>query len=146
MAIILFDPQWVIARLGDQVMALEAVGGAADLAAAAQNGPRQLPAAFVMDLATAPAPNPDGTAGISQHTIFRFGIVLAVQNVRDSRGEAAQTDLRTMRIAVMEALHGWSPAQDFDPIELGPGRLLEFRDLTIWWQDDFVTRNLLRSF
>lgn len=145
MAIELFNPQWVIARLKDQVATLREVGGAADFEAAVDNGPRQLPAAFVIDLSMTPAANPDGTGGISQHTTFRFAVVLVLQNVRDPRGEAAQADMIIMRKSVMGALHGWSPFQDFDPIEIGPGRLLQFRDLTLWWQDDFVTRDLLRS-
>ena len=53
-------------------------------------------------------------------------------------------DAKFIERPVMTALLDWPPAADFDPIEAGPGRLLQFRDLTLWWQDDYTTRNLLR--
>jgi hypothetical protein len=145
MAIELFDPQLVIARLKDQVSALKEVGGAVDFAAAIESGVKQTPAAFVVELADRPARNSLATSAMSQSNESRFGVIFAVQNLRDARGEQARADLRTLRLAVLTALLNWQPDPDFDPCEYGGGRLLQFANLVLWWQDDFITGALLRS-
>ncbi len=144
MAILLFDPQWIIDRLKDRVPALKWIGGAADFAAAAE-GLKQSPAAIVLPSAERATGSSTGTLVTSQLNTARFAVAMAVQNLRDSRGEAAHADLRTLRTDIMTALHGWQPNADFDPIEFGGGRLLQLNNQVLWWQDDFLTSNLLRS-
>lgn len=144
MAIILFNPQWVIERLQAEVSLLKNVAGAAELARAAEDL-KQNPSAFVLPGAERATGSVTGTSVVSQQNTTRFGVVIAVQNLRDPRGDKAQEDLRTLRTAIMAALHGWQPDSDFDPIEFGGGRLLQLNDQVLWWQDDFLTTNLLRS-
>lgn len=144
MAIVLFDPQWIITRLKSRVTSLKLVGGAADFASAAESL-KQSPAAFVLPNSERATGSNMGTLVVSQLNTVRFALVIAVQNLRDSRGEKAQADLRTLRNSIMTALHGWQPDADFDPIEFGGGRLLQLNDQVLWWQDEFVTANTIRS-
>src|SRR5687768_5204949 len=131
MDIVLFDPQWTIARLKDQVPVLKQVSGAADLPTAIEQL-KQPPAAYVIPLAERAAPNALATEAISQECATRFAVVLATQNLRDVRGEAAQATLLPIRKAVFEALLGWVPAADFNPCEFGGGRLVQLNDMVLW--------------
>jgi len=146
MAVELFDPQLVIARLAAQLPppALKQRGGAADFAAVKPEA-RILPAAFVLELANRASRNSLATLAVSQQNEIRFGVVLAVQNLRDPRGEKAHADMRTLRQSVMTALLGWQPDPDYDVVEYGGGRLLQLDNLVLWWQDDYITSILERS-
>lgn len=144
MAIVLFDHSWIIAHLKDQVTSLKLVGGAADLDAASESL-KQKPAAFVLPNSERANPSTTGTMAVSQQNTVRFAVVLAVQNLRDARGENAQADLLSLRTDIITALHGWEPDADFNPIEYSGGRLLQLADRVLWWQDEFVTAHLLRS-
>ena len=144
MAITLFDPAWIITRLQSQVTSLKLVGGAADFASAVESL-KQGPAAFVLPNAERASGSRTGTMVVSQENSVRFPVVTAVQNLRDARGERAQTDLRTLRTAILNALHGWQPDAEFNPIEYSGGRLLQLTDQVVWYQDEFVTTHELRS-
>jgi len=115
------------------------VSGAADLAAARQDPPKQLPAAFVIVTQEDPGPNSLGTGGLSQHVAATFAVVLCVGNLRDVRGAKAREDLESLRLYLLQALLLWPPASGFDPTEKGRGKLLAFQDQVLWWQDDFRT-------
>lgn len=144
MPIVLLDRQLVVARLRAQVTALRKVAGSAEFAAA-QADLRQVPAAFVIEANNRAAPNRTGTLVVAQDNRITFGVVLAQQNFRDPRGDAAADSLTSLRTAVMTALLGWQPAADFDPCEYADGRLLGMNDYTIWWQDNYVTETQIRS-
>lgn len=144
MAVELFDPQLIITRLKSQVPALKVVAGAADFAAAAPEA-RILPAAWVIELANRPQPNSLASMAVSQANEIRFGVILAVQNLRDATGEKAHTDMRTLRQSVMTALLGWEPDPDYDVLEYGGGRLIQLDNLVLWWQDEYITSILERS-
>lgn len=146
MAIELFNPQLVIARLTSQIPApaLKQAGNAADFAAAVPEA-RILPAAFVIELANVASRNTLATMGVSQENEVRFGVILAVQNLRDATGEKAQADMRSLREAVMTALLAWAPDPDYAVIEYGGGRVLQLDNLVLWWQDDYITSILARS-
>ncbi|MBI2313582.1 MAG: hypothetical protein HYU77_13865 [Betaproteobacteria bacterium] len=150
MAAILFDAQLVITRLGTLVpTTLKKVGGATDLPATeeavARLAKEKLPAGYVLPLADRAGPNVTGTEVVEQMVETRFGVLLAVSNLRDPRGEQAQVDLRSVRQAVMDKLLGWPPAADYDPCEYAQGRLLQFSDQVLWWQEEYTTRLLERS-
>lgn len=144
MPIVLFDPQWIIGRLKTEVTTLKRVSGAAGMAEAAEDL-KQAPAAFVVPASERPAGNSTGTMVVSQNNVVRFGVVIAVQNLSDPRGEKAQANLVALRTAIMAALHGWQPNADFDPIEFGGGNISGLDNQVLWWQDTFVTSHLLRS-
>lgn len=146
MSIVLLDPQWIIDRLTEEVAELKSVGGAADFTSAAEAIKRK-PSAFVLPSSERASASSTGTMVTSQLNTVRFAVMIAVQNLRDSRGETAQADLLPIRTAILTALHGWQPEADgeFDPIEYGGGRLLQLTDQVLWWQDEFVTANTIRS-
>ena len=144
MSVALFDHQWIIARLQASVPELRVMGGAADFAAAAE-GLKQTPAAFVLPSAERARESSTGTQLVSQYNTVRFAVVVAVQNLRDARGDAAQSDLLPLRTSIMTALHGWQPDVGFDPVEFGGGRLLQLTDQVLWWQDEFTTSHFIRS-
>lgn len=134
-----------IARLKAEVPQLRIVGGAADLAALREAPPLQLPAAYVLALAESARPNSLSTVGaLMLRRAVRFAVVLAAQNLRDPRGEAAQGALEALRAAVLGALLNWQPTDDHDPVEFAAGRLLSLADQVLWWQDEFVTADYLR--
>ncbi|ARO88178.1 hypothetical protein EBAPG3_010530 [Nitrosospira lacus] len=145
MAIVLLDPELVIARLADQVPppSLRRVAAAAELAAASEDL-KQVPAAYVVPAAERASQNQFATGGVLQRNQVRFAVVLAVSNVSDMRGEKAQADLRILRTSVITALLGWSPDSAFDPVEYVGGRLLRLSDAVLWWQDEFLTAHQLR--
>lgn len=150
MAAILFDAQLVITRLGSLVPAtLKKVGGAVDVPATeeavARLAKEKLPAAYILPLADRAGANVTGTEIVEQMVECRYGVLLAISNLRDPRGEQAQADLRAVRQAIMDALLGWAPAADYDPCEYAQGRLMQFSDQVLWWQDDYLTRLLQRS-
>jgi len=133
----------ILDRLNTHVTALRQTGGAADLAAA-RDDLRIAPAAYVIPLRETPGRNELGEA-IWQRVTVRLGLVLAVRNVRDARGEAAAEDLEALRQSVRAALLGWAPAMGHDPLEYGGGRLLALTNAILWWQDDFTTAFYMKT-
>lgn len=142
--ITLFDCEWIIARLKAEVPALKIVSGAADLSAASADL-KQTPSAYVFEVSDSASKNTRGTMVVSQNNEAKFAIVIAAQNLRDFRGQHAKSDLRTIRAAIITALHGWQPNAEFDPIEKRTGRLMSMRKTVLWWQEEFVTSHLIRS-
>lgn len=142
--ITLFDCEWIIARLKTEVPALKIVSGTADLAKA-EADLKQTPSAFVVEMSDRASENKTGTMVVSQNNTARFAVITATKNLRDFRGQHAKTDLRTVRIDIITALHGWQPDADFDPIEKREGRLLKMTNAVLWWQDEFITSHLIRS-
>ncbi len=134
------DP--IVARIKAQVAAFRKVGIAGDLAAAAREL-KQEPAAFVIPVADAASRNTLEN-GVSQYTRQRFGVVLAVSNLRDASGEKAQTELAPVRDALFAALVAWAPDANRDPCTYAGGRLLRLTDRVLWWQDNFDTAYYVR--
>lgn len=138
MAIALFDAALIVARLDAQVSSLKKVAGAVDLAAAQADIKNQTPAAWVIELADQAGEN-QLASQVSQHAAVRFGVVFAVSNLRDARGEAALGDAKPLREAVMTALLGWQPGTGYDPCEYVGGALLALDTPILWWQDVYST-------
>ena len=122
---------------------LRLVGGSIEFEAAAASAPAVMPAAFVIPLGEDPRPS-QGANFIRQQIRTSLGVVLAVKNVADTKGEAAQADLTTLRIAVQAALLGWSRT-DAEPLERGAGRLLGFKNSVLYWQDVYHTNIYARG-
>lgn len=144
MAIELLDLQLIIDYLEVKVSRLKSVLGAAGLAVASADL-KQTPAAFVVPMSDRPSSNRTGTTVVSQNNTTRFAVIIAVQNLRDPRGEKAQSDLLILRQDILTTLHGWTPADAFDPIEYGGGRLSRMSNQVLWWQDEFLTSHFIRS-
>lgn len=125
---------------------LKRVGGAADFAAAQNDLKGKMPAAYVLPLSASAGPNLYATTAMEQSLSEEFAVILAVQNLRDARGEASLGNLRTARQAVLGQLLGWTPdAATFDLFEFSGGRLLALEDAVMWWQDQYRTRSLIRA-
>ncbi|HEU0282327.1 MAG TPA: hypothetical protein VFQ99_00965, partial [Gallionella sp.] len=112
--------------------------GAADFAAA-RDDLKMPPTAYVLPLSDRAAPNALVGLRVHQQVIERFGVVLAVENLRDVRGAAVNAALETLRRATIDSLLGFQPAADYDPIQYGGGRLLMLDVAVIWWQLEFIT-------
>jgi hypothetical protein len=134
----------IIARLKGEASVLRFVGGAADLPAATEEL-KQHPAAFVIPLTDSASRNGDATGSVTQQVTVRFGVLLAVQNLRDARGEAALTTLTPVRLAVRDALVGFVPEGYEDPCEIVGGRIMQLNDRVLWWQDDFLSMFIYRK-
>ena len=134
-----------IAERLETLSLLNLVAGAADFAAAAETAPPAMPAAYVLQLQEAAGSNALSCA-VAQTVTASFGIALAVTNVTDAKGAAAQADLKTVRAAVGPALLGWTPDGDtYAPLEYAGGALLGFKNGVLWWQDVYVTQFILKT-
>lgn len=144
MAVGLFDTGLVEARLQLRAPILSSVGGGVSLAAV-QRAPRRKPAAWVLPAQEVAGQNRLATVAVRQTMTYRFGVLVCVQNARDSRGDAARDDLLVVREEVLSALLGWSPAAGFDPVTFGSGSMLQLDGIAIWWQDEFITTGFISS-
>jgi hypothetical protein len=135
----------LIDRLKSQCPALKHVAGAADFATAEKLVRHQLPAAFVIPLVEEATPNAYATMAVSQRVTQRFGVILAVSNLRDLGGEAAINDLTNLRPSVLTALLGWQPDAGSDLVEFAGGRLLTLSEQVLWWQDDYRSAITIRK-
>ncbi len=124
--------------------ALADIGLAGDFQTAMQNLRLKTPAAFVLPGPERAGPNIYIQA-VGQLVTMRFSVVLAIQNLRDMQGDAAQTDLDPIRTAVLAALLGWQPGAADSPITFGGGRMLKWADGVLWWQDDYDTTYYVRA-
>lgn len=130
----------IVATAGVVVLAggFRKVAGAADFAAA-QDDLKVPPVAYVIPLGDTAMPSTLQGYSVDQHVIERFGIVLAVSNVRDVRGGAVNSPLEILRRATIDNLLAFQPAADYDPVQYGGGRLLLLDVSVIWWQLEFTT-------
>lgn len=120
------------------VLDFKKVAGAANFVVA-QEDLKNPPAAYVIPLADIAKPNEIGFGGFEQHVIERFGVILAVKNLRDIRGDAVNVELEILRKKTIFALLGFQPATDYDPVQYGGGRILQLDVATTWWQLEFIT-------
>ncbi|MDD5249644.1 MAG: hypothetical protein PHY45_11695 [Rhodocyclaceae bacterium] len=131
-------------RIKTEVPALTAIGLAGDFQSALANLRIQTPAAFVL-----PGPERAGAnevvGEICQRVALRFVVALAVQNLRDMQGDAAQTDLDGIRKALAAALIGWIPPGAVYPVTYSSGRMGKWADGVLWWLDEFDTIYYLRA-
>lgn len=140
-----FDHNLVIARLKDQVPELQEVGGAADLAAMQKLRDFRTPSAFVLLAMETPIPRQSGAPGAAtrQMVPVNFGVVVAVRNYRDNKGQAAADDLRPVLGRVRDALIGWVPpdlagARD---CQLVQGKVIDYDTDTLVWTDIYQTQH-----
>lgn len=133
----------IITRLDTQVAALKIVGGSAEIAAAAE-ALAASPAAFVIEETNKAGENPVAH-DVHQRVDVSLSIFLAVKNAKDSRGQAGMSDLETLRLAVRDALLGWAPATDIEPLTYAGGELFRFDPGLIWWREGWRTAHYIRS-
>lgn len=114
------------------------VAGAANFAAVKEDLINP-PAAYVIPLADVAKPSDLYGIAIEQKVVERFAVILAVSNARDVRGDAVNAPLETFRRATIDALLGYQPTADYDPVQYGGGKVLAMDVTTLFWQLEFVT-------
>lgn len=129
----------IVARLNaidPQIFSI--VGNAADFAAV-DTLPLARPAAYVFVKEEASGDNERATGPVLQRCEADVAVVIVTDNVSDHHGGAASADLETLKVAVRAALVGFVPAASDDgtPIEHLSGRLIRFRQGTVWHEELF---------
>ncbi|MBS1198157.1 MAG: hypothetical protein H6R18_1942 [Proteobacteria bacterium] len=112
------------------------VAGAAEFKQLQESAALSVPAAFVIPL------DDDASERKSQNTVRQdltdgFGIIVAVSNVADERGQTAAATIHTIRAALWAALMGWRPAECYTGIIYEGGQLLAMDRARLWWQFEF---------
>lgn len=128
----------ILAHLKAQLTGVN-IKGAATLSAV-QSAKPVLPAVFIV-MTHEQGVNTRYLSGqIAQKRAANFTVITAVTNLRDAIGEAASTDLVTLRKQVDAALFGWSPdGTTLAPIIFNNGNSAGFIDQELWWQDHYTT-------
>lgn len=117
------------------------IGGAADFQKAVENKPTATPALFVLTMGEKAKP-PSTANVLIQHVDAQLGIVMVVRNVADNTGQAAGIEMEALRLALKDALFGWQPASQYNPLERDQGNLMDYREGHLWWLDTFNTSYL----
>lgn len=137
----------------DQIKAIE-TGGVAEFRkvataanfAAARDELKNPPAAYVLPMADRASANQLGGGAILQPVKEQFGVALAVSNLRDASGVAAQAEFERLRRLVIDKLLGFVPGTDYEPCEYGGGGILMLAPDVLWWQLVFTTGYMERNF
>lgn len=132
-----------IRRLESQMPDLRQCAGAVELASAREDI-RNTPALWVIPVRDQ-AGNNDILNGVSQMVTSVVGLIFAVRNFSDGTGAAGHSDLMNHRKQASASLLGWQPGDADEGVELVGGRLLGYNDATVWWQDDYRTRYMVRK-
>jgi hypothetical protein len=127
----------VIDRLKAEAPVFEGrVAGAAEFETEVENTDLAVPCAFVIRLADTPGASL--TAGeIVQPLDERVGVLVAVSNAGDRRGQDGAEDLDDIRAALWEALLGWAPSDEHGAIQYRGARHLGMNRARLWHQFDF---------
>ena len=79
---------------------------------------------------------------------FRVGCRLCQwTSTADATGDAATAELSALRAKVRAALLNWTPDElpGGEPFRFSRGGLLSFKNAILWWQDQYVTKYILRA-
>lgn len=134
-------------RLREVLPQFEIVAGAADYAAVRELRGFRTPSAYVVTAQERDAPEPNQTQRRTsgrQHAETTFGVILALRNYRDVRGESATDDARPLIGAVRDALMGWTPGLGImRPIEWQQGDVLDYDQSVLLWAEVFTTKHFI---
>lgn len=145
-----FDVGLVQERLRALVPALRQVGGAADYAAVRALKDFPAPCAFVMLAREKGAANPPGHAPRGQQIAVRqtatvtFGVVHALRNYRERRGDQLRDELGEILAATRGALIGYVPDVDgARAIQWVQGDLSSYDAGTALWTEVYQTQHFI---
>ena len=143
-----FDVSVIKARLLAQVSTLRTVGLSGDFAAVRSLADFPAPCAYVVLASERGIVKPTGHAPrgqqikVRQVALVTFGVVLAVRNYREQRGEQLVDELATMLGATREALIGFVPDLDgARPCEFVAGDIQDYDASTALWVDVYQTQH-----
>lgn len=135
-------------RLRDAVPDLQQVQGAADFAAVSSLRGFRVPSAFVVLAQEQGTEEPTEQRGRrpsgKQQAKVTFGVITAVRNYRDNRGDQAARDASPLIGKIRDALMGWQPDdQSMRPIGWLQGDVLDYDADTLLWIDVFTTTHFI---
>lgn len=139
-----FDTRLVVEHLATKVPALQLVGGAADYAAVKELRDYRTPSAYVIfaeESNTGKVPNSVNVC--AQESLVEFGVVLALRNYREQRGEQMQGDVRTLIGQVRAALIGHKPRKDIAAIGWVAGKVLDYSASVLLFADVYQVRHVM---
>jgi hypothetical protein len=137
-----FDIQAVIDRLAS-VEQLDGIQGAAEYASVTSLKDFRVPSAYVL-LLQERADDAQVKPGGRQRAIVTFGVVLAVRNYGDQRGERTLKELRPILGAVRGRLMGWTPeVPGARPVQWSRGDVLDYDRSTLLWAEVYSTQHFI---
>jgi hypothetical protein len=133
-----------IKQIKDNCPALKGrVYGAAELAVATPTT-MQPPCAFVIPMGDKSEPN-TLLNGFSQRVTAQIGVVIAIRNFSDTRGEGGHRQLESVRIELDAALRNWTAPNTSTPTEHTAGQLAGYDNMVLRWNDVFQTQFYYRA-
>lgn len=114
------------------------VAGAVEFRIVPESTALQVPCAFVIPL-DEQAEESRAQNAISQRLVETFGVVVALSNTADERGQASYRSLHALRGELWAALLGWVPDEGYGAIDFEGGQLLALDRARLWWQFEFST-------
>ena len=119
------------------------VYGAAELAVATPTT-MQPPCAFVIPMSEKADKN-TLMNGLSQRITAQIGVVIAIRNFADTRGEGGHKQLENVRAQLIKALCNWEAPNTSIPNEYVTGQLAGYDNLVLRWNDVFQTEFYYRA-
>lgn len=112
------------------------VAGAADFAVVQESTALLSPCAFVIPMDDSPE------VSISQNAVRvpmqeTFGVIVALDNRLDERGQASGISVDAIRAELWAALLGWQPEPRYDGVVYEGGSLLTIDRARLWWRFEF---------
>lgn len=133
-----------ITRIKDNCPLLKGrVFGAAELAIATPTT-MQPPCAFVIAMSE----KADGNSllgGFSQRITAQIGVVIAIRNFSDTRGEGSHKQLELVRTELFNALCAWQAPSTDIPTSFYAGQLASYDNMMLRWSDVFETQFYYRK-
>ena len=122
-----FDTGLIVKRLEAQVRELQLVGGAADYAAVKELRSFRTPSAYVVFAEDENTDKfADGFGVCAQEATVRFGVVLALRNYGDQRGDQIADEARKLIGKVRDALIGHQPCKGATALGWASGKVLDY--------------------
>lgn len=120
------------------------VAGAAEFKPVQEAAALPVPCAFVIPLDDRPEP-PKALNAVGQEMTDSFGVIVALDNRADEKGQSAFDGVHAVRAEIWRALLGWVPgpvntvnrATDYNGIFYEGGSLLAMDRARLWYQFEF---------
>lgn len=140
-----FDTDLVVQRLRAEVAQLRLVGGAADYAAVQDLRGFVTPSAYVIFAGESASSTPGPRGARVQPADTRFGVALAVRNLRAGSGDQLGAELRQIIGATRAALIGWlPPVAGATALRWEGGDVMDYDHSTVLYVESYQLTHLLQ--
>lgn len=126
-------------RIREQVPALREVAGAGSLSALLKSGQIVDSGAYVIRERKS-AVDMASLDGLYQQIDLSFSVIIVVDNVADEKGADAEDASDALQESIKDALQGWAPTLDFEPMRYAGGELFSFLDGWHVWRERYTTK------